>query len=639
MNVIGITANVCCLIFLIFLTIIYALKKNIQNFENKLYRLIIISNFSVIISEVISYLSLCYLVDNMFIIVVIEKIYFIFVIIWITIFMYYMIIISNENNVKINPLFHKDVKVNNYVLVFVNVILGIISLFLKPDYEYKNGVFTSVYDQLDVLFGFYTVLLALIVIVSIVINKKNIKDFSKLLPFFIFAGLQIINILVYNYIPELCITPIAITLVSYTMYHTIENPDIDLIKSLELAKTQADNARMQAEFARTQAEKAKSQAEFAKIQSEKANRAKSDFLSSMSHEIRTPLNAIVGLSEVIKSSNDIEEMHEDADDVVKASQNLLEIVNGILDISKIEADKMEIIETSYKPLEVFEELVKLVTVRLDDRPIEFRTHFSSNIPENLYGDKKKIKQIISNLLTNAVKYTEEGYIDFSVNCINENDSCKLQIIVNDTGRGIKQEYISNLFTKFNRLEEDKNTTIEGTGLGLALTKSLVDMMGGRVNVESEYGKGSKFTVFIIQRILNNEIVHEKINQESNIVNFDGKKILVVDDNKLNLKVASKLLKEYNINSECVESGQDCIDKVKVNKYDIIFMDIMMPKMDGVETLNKLKKLDNFDVPVIALTADAMQGTRVKYIELGFDEYLSKPIDRELLKQVLNKFLN
>jgi len=224
-------------------------------------------------------------------------------------------------------------------------------------------------------------------------------------------------------------------------------------------------------------------------------------------------------------------------------------------------------------------------------------------------------------------------------CINEKDSCKLQIIVSDTGRGIKKDKIDKLFDKFQRLDEDKNTTIEGTGLGLAITKRLIEMMGGKIVVQSDYGVGSTFTIFLSQEI-RNTVLKEEVKEETNeILDFNNKKILIVDDNKLNLKVATKMLKPYNLDIECIESGFECINKIENNeKYDIIFMDIMMPKMNGTETLKKLKNIDGFNIPVVALTADALSGKADKYLESGFNDYASKPIDREEIKKILSKYL-
>ena len=273
--------------------------------------------------------------------------------------------------------------------------------------------------------------------------------------------------------PQLFIIGFVFSLIVIIMYFTIENPDVKLLNELELAKQNA----------------------------ERANEAKTDFLSSMSHEIRTPLNAIVGFSNSILEDETIEEAKAEAKDIIMASQNLLEIVNGILDISKIEAGKMEIVEVEYCPLEVFDNIAKLIKPRIGEKPIELKTNFSPDIPAVLYGDMNKVREVITNLLTNAAKYTEKGIIDLSVQCINTKNKSKLVISVEDTGRGIKPDKIDKLFTKFQRLEEDKNTDIEGTGLGLAITKSLVDMLDGKIEVDSTYGKGSTFTVTLNQRIV------------------------------------------------------------------------------------------------------------------------------------------
>ena len=263
------------------------------------------------------------------------------------------------------------------------------------------------------------------------------------------------------------------TIISYLLYHTIENPDMRQSAELQLAKDQA----------------------------ERANNAKSDFLSSMSHELRTPLNAIVGLSQVMINSDNVEEIHEELNDVLLQSQNLLELVDGILDINKLEANEVELVENVYNPTEVCNDLIRLIKLRIGKKPIELRTNYSSSLPLELYGDKDKLKRIMSNLLTNAVKYTNSGFIDLNLDCSIDKSKCNLVISVKDTGRGISLEQQEILFTKFSRLEEDKDSDIQGMGLGLSITKSLVDIMGGSISVESTLGEGSTFIVKLSQQII------------------------------------------------------------------------------------------------------------------------------------------
>ena len=445
-------------------------------------------------------------------------------------------------------------------------------------------------------------------------NLKNIKS-KKYFPIFAYMIIGIVVIYIQMNNPGLLLMSSMETFVTFLMYFTIENPDLKIIEELNIARDQAD----------------------------KANNAKSEFLSNMSHEIRTPLNAIVGFSQALEEENLPDEAKDEVKDIIMASQSLLEIVNGILDISKIEANKLEIVNAEYDFNKVLEELVALTRARMGDKPLQFKTSFDPTIPTVLYGDHTRIKQIILNLLTNAVKYTKEGYINFKVDSVIKEDVCRLIISVEDSGIGIKEENINKLFSKFERFDLEKNITIEGTGLGLAITKKLVDLMNGKIVVQSTYGEGSRFTVAIDQKIVKTPTITIKDqNEQKEVKAFDvsGKRILVVDDNKLNLKVATRLLKEYNVEIETIDSGFECIEKIKAGQiYDLILMDDMMPKMTGTETIAKLKQIEGYNIPTIALTANAISGMKEKYMKAGFDGYLSKPIDKLELNRIINDFLN
>ena len=383
-----------------------------------------------------------------------------------------------------------------------------------------------------------------------------------------------------------------------------------------------------------------------------ANKAKSEFLSNMSHEIRTPINAIMGMNEmVIRESKDASIL-EYSENLQNAARTLLGLVNDILDFSKIEAGKMEIIPVEYHVGSMLNDLVNMIQARAEKKGLDFRINASSDIPSVLFGDEIRIKQVITNILTNAVKYTEAGGVTLNITTRNiDEENVYLCVSVTDTGIGIKQEDIDKLFSAFERIEERRNRNIEGTGLGMNITQRLLSMMNSKLEVASVYGKGSTFAFQIEQRVMNHEPIgnfqesykqslaqhqeyHEKfIAPEATI--------LVVDDTVMNLTVVKGLLKQTKIKIETALNGQECLDMVAHKHYDVIFLDHRMPGMDGIETLQHMEEMpDNMckDTPVISLTANAISGAREQYIEAGFQDYLTKPINSNKLESLLIKYL-
>ncbi len=507
------------------------------------------------------------------------------------------------------------------VLPLVLAVLGVIFLPLeyietpKGNYSYGPAAFMI----------YIGVAIYLILIFRILIkHRKDIPQNKR--RAIIIAMLSELLVAIYQIIiPTSLITCLGIVLLNLGIYLTVQNPDALLVQMLEKETKRADVA----------------------------NQAKTNFLANMSHEIRTPINAVLGMNEMILRESKEPAVKEYAMDVQGAAKSLLSIINDILDITKIEAGKLTIIPVEYGFSSMIHDVINMISFKARAKELEFKVDIDERIPYKLKGDDIRIRQILVNLLNNAVKYTHKGTVTLEVRLLEVKDEnrASLSFLVKDTGIGIKEEDIKKLYVPFERIEEKRNRNIEGTGLGMNITMQLLALLDSKLEVTSQYGEGSEFSFVLEQEIIDAAPIgkfSEQIKTENYEYNYETTyqapeaKILVVDDNEMNRKVFINLLKDTLMQVEEAADGRECIEKVKQTAFDIIFMDHMMPEMDGIETLQVMKTMGEYpskNSPVVILTANAIVGAKEQYLREGFDAFLSKPIDIQKLESVILELLD
>ena len=541
--------------------------------------------------------------------------------------------------------------VNKAIAIFVYFMVSIIT-YIPSSLPPMNAKNATIGDTIQILgesililalgYMFYHFLIVPVSKITHVDNKIGRRAFI-ILPAFSLVYTDIIAIINLLYADNdilVAVTGISsvfvISVVCIGFHYIIQNTIV--ISELEKARD---------------VEKAKEEAEKAKEIAQQANRAKSDFLANMSHEIRTPINAVLGMDEMILRESTDSKILEYASDIKQAGSMLLSLINDILDFSKIESGKMDIIPVDYDLGILLSDTIDMIRSRAEEKKLQLELNIESNTPVHLHGDEVRLRQIITNILTNAVKYTPEGIITLTVSGKKVSEKAvQLYVSVKDTGIGIKEEDIGRLYDSFQRVDESRNRNIEGTGLGLSITMRLLNLMGSRLEVESAYGEGSDFYFYLEQEQLDDEILGEDIQKYCEKVRGEisvsteqfyapDAKILVVDDNEMNLKVFSGLLKNHGMQIDTAMSGKECLARIEQNAYHMIFMDHLMPEMDGVETLRQIRELKtnrSKDAVIIILTANAVSGAREMFLEEGFADYLSKPIIAVNLEKMIQKYL-
>ena len=520
-----------------------------------------------------------------------SRIYYVLFVIVLFLYLYYFIQLILKSKYKL-----KDSVYESNILNFKRIVIGIcfvislVVIFIRSSY---------MWSLILILSGVITFLHFILIL-----KERKYLDRREYYSLLGFSFIELILISFQIEFAKVEVLGTMIILLSVYLYFVLENSSIQKEKDLILLKEYGDKNTI----------------------------IKQEFLRKLSHEIRIPINTIDGFSQMIEEGKDLNEIKEDAKDIRMASLELIDLVNSMIDLSILESGELKIINENYNVYDNFDDFVKMVTSRLKSKKVIFKSSIDKDIPAQLKGDVDRINQIVLNVISNSIKYTDKGNIELSVSCIKSKNICRLILKVTDTGKGMNQEEVNHLLNN----EDDEK------GIGLKISKYLLDLMNGKMDIDSAVGKGTCITISIDQEIISiKEDKKSKKNKEIQLVSFKEKRVLLVDDNKLNLKVASKLLSYYDIDVVTVTGGQECLDLLDTDhQFDLILMDDLMPNMSGVETLDVLRKIERVNgyyIPVVVLTANAISGMKDKYLSVGFDDYLSKPIDREELDRILKEF--
>ncbi len=552
------------------LLVIYFSKKRVHLFENSIYILMI---FSILMdSALVSLLFYNYYTNyNVSLVSLLNKLDYVFLIIWSSSLMLYIFVITYKERKRFKRLLKK---VSTSVIV-LDIIMFVVVFNSKIDLIIKDSIHQTAQGEaviLSIIFCLFYILVSLL-IVLFNLKKINIKH----LPVFVIIFTAILIAILFSVNPYLIIISIGLTIDNFIMYFTIENPDIKLINELELAKDNLENA----------------------------NLVKSEFLRSMSHEIRTPMNQIIGCASVIEMEDNLSEESKDVlNDLVNSTNSLLDVCNGIINVSQIESGNVDILISGYNPKEVIEDIINLNKKRLTNKDVEIVSNYSE-LPDVVYGDKDKVKQIVSNLLSNAIKYTDKGKIEVSVSSSVKKDKCDIEIVVKDTGKGISEENIDLIFNKFGKLEKNSDTL--GLGLGLFITKNLVNILGGNISVTSELGKGSEFKVFL----------HESLVDTSTKLDLSSVNIMIIHSSNMIRAFLKNSIMKYEIKVNDFSNGVEAIKELKRVDYDVVIIDKYISDVKLEELVRTIKEDISSNIKIMVIGNEE----NIDYVDMFVSEEL------------------
>jgi signal transduction histidine kinase/ActR/RegA family two-component response regulator len=607
------------LVFLVVLIMTYYSKEMLNNTKSKFFRMMLITLLIFCVSEILE-IILAKNLDIEILLKIVWRIHCSLGFLWMGLFFQYSnVLLENIKNSTVKEAILSSTKTKVYAIICV---VGVLCMLFLP---YLGTQDMIVVDDMKFFEGFLmyaTTIYGVFMVGSVSLITFTKKDSGDLTSFkrllFYMATITVILLIIEIIYKNISLFPILFTIVTYLLYFLVENPDLAIIEEINDAQGNI----------------------------EKSSQTKTDFLSNMTYEIKTPMNLIMGLCDELSNmpTFDEAEAREDIKQIAESGNNLLDIINNILDISKIETGQETLLEKDYNINDIITNIINITKSKIGSKPVKLIVNIDQGTSSVLNGDSSKLYQALLNIAANAARYTDVGRVTITLTSSKSNGIEHLLFKITDTGTGIKEEDKPKIFSKGSRLENATEAEVEGSGLGLAITKQYVEALGGKVWFESQFRVGSTFYVEVPQKIIDatpigNTVAQAATQTTEEKLDCSSFKVLIVDDNALNIKVAKRLLEKYKFQVESVTSGKDCVYKIKEDEhYDAIFMDHMMPEMDGIETLHVLKKLDGYTLPpIIALTANAIAGMKEMYLNEGFDDYLSKPINTHELDRIVNKF--